>query len=212
MLHRRVECFHGLSQQRHPTSEYCTGDHHRHFAFPLRENVADRKQTRLHIQRVKTGLRQQQIDTAIQQTSNLFSIGFHHLVKRKRPRTGLISVHRQLNFRGPNAARHEARLTGIGCGRFVSHSPSELCTDAVDLPGQMRKFELFQRHDVGVERIGLDDVGADVDVFLMYFGNQIRLRQHQQVSGILDIDVMISESITTIERFVGFLRHDQRAH
>jgi hypothetical protein len=56
---------------------------------------------------------------------------------------------------------------------LVRHRTSEFCSGLVDLVSQIRQTELFHRHDVRIERVGLDDVRTGIKVLLMNAGDQL---------------------------------------
>jgi hypothetical protein len=62
----------------------------------------------------------------------------------------------------------------------------------------MRQTELFHRHDVRIERVGLDDVRTGIKVLLMNAGDQSWLSQDEQVRGVAKIDRMIFEPFAAI--------------
>ena len=71
--------------------------------------------------------------------------------------------------------------------RRVARDPRALRVDRVQLVGDAERSELDA---VGAERVGLDDVGAGADVFLVHLGDQIRLRQVQRVEALVDEDAL----------------------
>jgi hypothetical protein len=74
-----VEGFDGLAQQSDSAGEHGAGDHDGNLPAFLFEHLPDRKQTRLHVERVEAGFRQQQIAAAVHQAANLFGVRFDHL-------------------------------------------------------------------------------------------------------------------------------------
>ena len=212
MFNRRVKGLNGLPQQRHTSGEHGAGDHHGNLTALLFEDLADCKQARFHVQRVEACFGQQQIAAAVHKASNLFGVGFDHLIKLKRSATRLVGIHRQLDLRGPDTSCNVARLVRIARRLLVSYRASQLSPDPVDFIRQVRQLEFFQRHDVRVERVRFDDVRASVQILLMDARDQLWLSQHKQVGGVSDINRMVLESLASITGFVRVIGHDQGSH
>ena len=62
-----------------------------------------------------------------------------------------------------------------------------LLVDRVQLVGEAERSELDA---VRAERVGLDDVGAGADVFLVHLGDEVRLREVQRVEALVDEDAL----------------------
>ncbi len=212
MLHRSVERFNGLSEQRHSSGEDGTGNHDGQFHLLFIEDLPDREQAGLHVQSIKAGFREQQIAAAIDEPADLFGIRIDHLVPGKRPCPGLIGIHGELNFGWADTAGHIPRLERIPQSFRVCDSSSQFCGRSIDFVGQMRQLKFFHRHDVRIERVGFDDISAGCEILLMDAGNGFRLTQDQQVVGVFQIDRMRREAISAIKRFIGTARHDECAH
>ena len=65
----------------------------------------------------------------------------------------------------------------------VARDPGALRVDGVQLVGDAERPELDA---IGAERVRLDDVRARADVFLVHFGDQIRLRHVQRIEALVD--------------------------
>ena len=83
----------------------------------------------------------------------------------------------------PDRAGHVAPARARRAAR--SSRPAALI--GVQPIGQAERAELDA---VGAERVGLDDVGAGADVFLVHLGDQIRLREVQRVEALVDEDAL----------------------
>lgn len=74
------------------------------------------------------------------------------------------------------------------------------------------QFELFERDDVGVEGVRLDDVRAGVQVLPVDRPDEVRLRQAEDVVGVLEVDRMRGEQLAAVVLFRRSAPEDQRSH
>ena len=76
-------------------------------------------------------------------------------------------AHRELLVRRPDAAGDETRLVGVLARVLVGGTPGQLDGLRVHLDDVILEVELPHRERVAVEGVGLDDVGAGLEVGAM---------------------------------------------
>ena len=81
---------------------------------------------------------------------------------------------------------------------LVGGRARELCGGQVHLVGQLLHAVVGQGDALRVEGVGLDDVGAGLQVLLVDLLDDRRLRQHQQVVVALDVTLPIREALAAI--------------
>ena len=130
---------------------------------------------RLDLQRVLAGLDQQRVDPAGDQAAALFGQrGLERVV-------GDVAERRQLGA-GPDRADHVA-VTPVG--EALRRLAGELGGEAVDLVGTVGELELGQRERRAAEAVGLDHVGAGLEIAAMDLPHQIRAGQVEHLGAVL---------------------------
>ncbi len=141
-----------------------------------RRYAANGVHRRADLVQVAERLEDEQIDPAIGQSLSLFAEILARLVD-----TGLaprLDAHAQRSDRAGDISLFASR---------VSRQLRALDVDGVQFVGETEGSELDA---VRAERVGLDDVRAGPHVLLVYFGDQIRLRQVQRVEALVDEDAL----------------------
>jgi hypothetical protein len=105
----------------------------------------------------------------------------------------------------------QVRLVGHSAP-FVRGLARELCGFEVQLVGQRLHAVVVQRDDLGIEGIGLDQVGAGGQVLSVDLQDHLRPGQHQQVVVALQILVPAGEARTAVIGLLQLVALDHRAH
>ncbi len=77
---------------------------------------------------------------------------------------------------------------------------------------QMLHLVVGHRDGVGVEGVGLDDIGAGLQVFAMDLANHIRLRQGEQIVVSLQVNMPVLEAFTMVFFGAKILSLNHGAH
>ena len=88
---------------------------------------------------------------------------------------------------GADGAGDEARLVGRLLGPGIGRLARELGRGDVHLIGDVLEPVIGLADGLGVEGVGLDDVGAGFEIGIMDLADDLRLGQHQQIVVALEI-------------------------
>ena len=150
-----------------PPSKDGERGHHRQPHVVICEVLVDGEQAGLEHQRVERGLRQQDVDARLDQRRHLLVVRLDHLRRtsrrdardrrRCRPSTAACLV-------GPIEPATNRGRSGVR--RFISSTARRASGDRrqVHFADMVRQREVGHRDRVGIERVGLDDVGAGLEV------------------------------------------------
>ena len=140
------------------------------------------KSAGLGVQRVEDGLDQQQVDAAFDQRARAFEIGRSELVEIDVAEGRIVDVRRERRraVRRTERAGDEHHFAGLR-GVLVRRAARDLRGGQVDLAHQLFGVVVGLRGMVRRERVRLDDVRARIQVRAMDLGDDLRLRQHQEV-------------------------------
>ncbi len=188
------------------------GDHHRQIQAFLVAVLIHGEHRRFGIEGVEDGFDQNQIDAAFHQAVDGVEIGRHQPVK-----VG-VAVARVVNVRadagravgGAQHAGHEARALRRGDGvRRAARHPGG---GHIDVPCQI--LHIIVRHGDGgtVEGVGLDDIGAGVQIITVQLFDHLRLGDAQQVVIALQVGRPIRVLAAAVLRFGELQALDHRAH
>ena len=212
MLNRGEKGFQRLPRERAAPLEDRAGDHHRHFDRPLVEDLADREQAGLHIERVERRLRQQQVDAAVEQSANLLGVRGDHLIEIDGAMPRLIRIEGKLHLCRPNRPGDEPRLVGGLLGELHRRPLGQLRPGAVDLPHTLPQPELLQRDGVGVEGVGLDDVRSGFEVLPVDRLDNVGPRQAEDIGGVLEVDPVVAKPFAPVVRLGRLEAVNERPH
>ncbi len=148
----------------------------------LREHFLRRKDRGFGIQCVENSLDQDDVGTAIDQTTHLLGIGKPQIIEADGTITGIVDVRRD---RGcavgrPECASHEAppAVLCLGPPRSTPRQPRAIAIEVVDHV----LHAVIGLGDPGRgEGVGLQNVGTGDCVMIMYLFNRLRLRERQKV-------------------------------
>jgi len=190
------------------------GHHDRNVHAIAYEVVVDGKQCGLAIERVEHGLDHQQVDPAVEQTPDALPVTGHQFVEGHVAESRIVHVRRDRRGAagGPEYADHETRLGGIVPGELVDSRPRQPRPCAVQLVSQMGHAIVGHGHRVGVEGVGLDQVGPGFQVGRMDAANDLRLCQGQQVVVALLVAVVRLEAVAVIVVSIQPVALDHGAH
>jgi hypothetical protein len=166
-----------------------------HGRAALREERLDREQGGFQIQGVERRLRQQEIDAPVQQAPRLLLVRRDELVERDRAERGVLDVRRQRRraVGRPQRSRDEARLRGVRRRRSARRSHRELRCGLVHLVRHTLEAVVGERDRLRVERVGLDDIGAGVQVLAVDLVDDRGTREREQVVAALELARMVRE-------------------
>jgi hypothetical protein len=177
-----------------------------------RRSTSDREHGGLGVQRVEHRLDQDQVGAALHQAVGGLVIGGHQLVEADVAEARVVHVRRQGRGAGGGAqhAGHETRP--VRGAVFVGHFPRQLGGCEVDLVHQRLHAVVGHGNAVGVEGVGLQDVGACGQVLAVDLPDDGRPGQHQQVVVALHVAGPVGETGAAIIRFLQLVTLDHGAH
>ena len=190
------------------------GDHHWPAPAMLREQLEQRVDRRLGIKRVEDGLDQQQVAAALDQARSRLAVGGDQLVEGDVALARVVDVGRDRRGAVGRAERagHQPWPVRGGTRRRVGRLAGELRRGAVHFVHDRLEAVVGLRDRVGIEGVGLDDVGAGRQVVRVDVADDLRLGQHQQVVVALEIRRMVGEARTAVARLVQVVALDHGAH
>ena len=170
--------------------------HHRQAAFPLVEERLDGEQRRLGIQGVEDRLHQQQVDAALGQAPGLFQVGGDQLVEGDAARPRVVDVPRERGrlVAGSERARHEDRAPRMVGHEAVGGPPRAGGGGGVHLLREALQAVVGLGDRRGGEAVGLDDVGAGLEIKPMDLLDHLGPRDGQQVAVALQVLRMVREA------------------
>ena len=169
--------------------------HHRQRAAEIGEHLLDRVQAGLEDERVEGRLREEEIHATVDEGLDLLAVGRHHLVERHVSVAGVghVAGNGELLVGRADRPGHEAGPVGrLGRGR-VGRRPGQRRGDEVHLPGVVLEAEVGQGHARRPERVGLDNVGARLQVGGVDVADRVPLRERQDVDAVLQVAVVVGE-------------------
>ena len=188
-------------------------DHHRQPRAQAIEHALDREEGRLGVEGVEDGLDQEQVGPAVDQAPRGLRVGGDQLVERDVPEAGIVDVGRER--RGPvgraEHAGHEARRLRAPL-EFVGRRARQPGRGVVQLVGHVLHAVVRQRHGVGGEGVGLDDVGARLEVGGVDRADDVGLREREQVVVPAELPRPVGEPLAPVLPLAQAVGLDHRAH
>ena len=183
MGHRGIERFHRLSRERAARGRERARDHHGQPAAPFVEQPQDGVDRRLGVERVEEGFEHQQVGAAVDESARLVVVGLFEFGEGQVAGRRVVHLRRerQRMVRRADRAPHEARFLRIAGRACVDRPTRRFGCRARNLVGVCFQSVVAQRHGIGVERVGGDDVGAGRQVFFVDRPHRVGLRERQQV-------------------------------
>ena len=187
-------------------------DHHGNPSPQLRAERVDGVEGRLGVERVEDGFHQQDVRAAVHESPRLVRIGFGQLCEGHFAGRGVRHVgrHRGRAVRGAHRARHEAGFLRVAGREFIRRTAGRFGRGLRDFVGQPLHAVVGQRHGVGVERVGLDDVGSRLQVFFVDFAHYVGARQHEQVVAPFQLHGPVAEAFAAVVLLLQSVALDHR--
>ena len=184
-----------LGRERTVVVEDRSRDHHGQSRAGLFEELVNGKQAGFQHERVKRGLRQEQVDARLDQGLDLRLVVGHHLIEGHVAAARVLDVnsHRELLLGRPDAAGHEPGLIRIPAGVVVGGPSRQLGGRPVQLVDVLLETELLQSDRRGVEGVGLNDIGAGLQVGPVDLLDHPRLGCHQHLGAVLQMVIVAGE-------------------
>ncbi len=209
---RRPERFDRLRRQRAAAFEDRRRQPDRQPHAALGEHLLDREDRRLHVGGVKGRLGEQQIDAAVDEPAHLLGVGVLQLIEGDGPEARVVHApgDRQRSIGRPDRAGHEPRLSRIACAVLAREANRDLGRRYVQVIDLVAEAIVGLRDAVGVERVGLDDVGAGLEIGAVDLLDHVGAGDHQQVVIALQVVGMIDEAPATVIRLAEAVALDHR--
>ena len=190
------------------------GDDDRPASSVLLEDRLDREDRRTGIQRVEDGLDEDQVGATVQKAPRGDLVGVDELFVRDVACARVVDVRRDGCRAGGGAERtgDVPRSVGRLCRHGVTRAPGQPGGLVVQLVRQLRHLVVAQGDAVGVERVGLDDVGARCEILAVDGRDDLGLGEGEEVVVALDVTRPFREPLSAITGLVGPVALDGRAH
>ena len=123
----------------------------------------------LEVQRVKDGLKQEQVDPAVEQCLDLLGIGVDESIEGDSTVAGIVHVgrHRGGAIGRPDRSGYKDAATGMGRHEFLRSLARDLGTSQVDLVNGILQGVVGLRNRGSAEGVGLDDIAACLEIGAM---------------------------------------------
>ena len=192
------------------------GDHYRQ-PFERRAGVeiaADGEHRRLGIQRIEDGFDQQQVGAAGYQAIDGLGVGHHQLVETHIAVAGIVDVRADAAGAVGRAehAGDKARSGRIACRFGIAQPAYQRCRTAVHLVDQRFHAVIGHGDRRRIESVGLDNVGAGIEIGLVNAADHVRARQHQQVVVAFYVAGPVGKALAAIVGFLQLVALDHGAH
>ena len=149
---------------------------------PSLEHALDGEDRRLGVEGVEDGLDQDQVGAAFDQAAGRLDVVLHQFVEGDVAVAGVVHVREieQVRLVGPSTPATKRGLSGVSAVR-VRHLAGQARPFDVEFVGQRLHAVVGLGHLGGVEGVGLEDVGAGVEVGLLDGLDHVRAAQQQEV-------------------------------
>jgi hypothetical protein len=213
--HRVVERLDGLARQRAagPVRDRDRRDH-RHLAHAVLEQLGDRVERGLAVERVDVGLGDQEVDAALDQRARLLGVAVGELAERDRAGARIVDVGRQRGGLGGRADRAgdpaRAAVFPLGAVGGAARDPGG---GEVQLADDALEAEIGQRERGRRERVGLDDIGPGAQEVEVNLLDRVGPGQREDVDAALDRHRVVRELRAAPRGLVTQVQGlDHRAH
>ena len=141
------------------------------------------KERGLGVERVENRFEQQQVGAAFDQAARLLVVDFAQFVEGDAARGGAVHIlrHRGGAVGRPHRSGDEAVLAGMRGFELVGHRARDFRAREVQFVDVIFEAVIGHGNCVGVERVGLDDVGAGFEILPLNRLHDVRLREVQHV-------------------------------
>ena len=188
------------------------GEHHREAEVVIGEVLLDGEDRGLEVQRVERRLREEDVDAAVDEAAHLLVIGIDELVEAHAAERRVVDVGRERGgavgrpHRAGDEARALLRRDGVG------GAAGDLRGFEVDVVDGALEAVVAHRDRLGVEGVGLDDVGARLEVLAVDLFDDARPREAEEVVGALEVARVRREALAAVRRLVQLVALDHGAH
>jgi hypothetical protein len=189
-------------------------DHDRPTAAALLEERLDGEDRGLGVEGVEDRLDEQQVGAAVHEAVGLLEVGLHEGLVGHVARTRVVDVRgdRRRAGRGAEGAGDVARLVGRLGGHQVALGSGQPSGLVVQLVGQLDHVVVGERDPLGVERVGLDQVGAGLEVLPVDGADDLGLAEREQVVVALQVAGRVGEPLPAVLGLAEAVPLDHRAH
>ncbi len=189
------------------------GNHHRQRDARLFESFVNSEQRRLGVERVEDGFDQDQIGSTFDQTARGVLVGYAQFIEGDRAEAGIGDVRRD---RGgavgrPHRAGDEA-LSAVALFGFDRRFDRETRAFDVQLARQRFHAVIGLGDGSAGEGVGLDDIGAGLEIGEMDFADSVGLGQDQQIVVAAQVARPVREPVAAKIGFGKLALLDHRAH
>ena len=176
--------------------------------------LADGEERGFGVQRVEDRFQQQKIGAAFDEAARLFVVHLAQFVEGDGARGGAVHIlrHRGRAVGRPERSRDEAVLTGMRGFVFVGHRARDFRARDVEFMNVFFEAVIERGNSIGVKRVGLDDVGAGLEILPLNGLHDARLRQIQHVKVSTQVARVLQKLRAAKRRLLQLLRLDHRAH
>jgi len=190
------------------------GDHHRQAEAAGLEGLVDREEGGLEDERVEDRLAKEQVRAGVDERVDLLAVGVAHLDERHVALGGVVDVagHRQRLVRRADGAGDEGVFAGVGGLERVDGLAGDLDRLGVEFADEVRHRVVFHRDGRAVEGVGLEDVGAGVEVGAVDVPDDGRLGDDEQVVVALELPGVILEAFAAVVLLLQLELLDHGAH
>ena len=188
--------------------------HERHAPLVLLEILVNGEQRRLQVQGVEYCLAQQHIHPAVHQPAHLLGIGGHQVVVGHRAEGRIVHVrrHRGGAVGRPDCTGDEARPRWVRCGHLLRSLARDARAGEIQVVHDVLELVVRHRDRRGVERVGLDDVGAGLEILNVDLLDERRLSEDQEIVAPLKVARMMGELAAAEAGLVELVRLDHGPH
>ncbi len=180
----------------------------------LLEQRLDREDRGFGVERVEDGLEQDQVGAAVCEARERLAVGCHELVEIDVAKTRIVDFGR--DRRGlvgrTEHAGDEARPARVALHRAVRRFAGESGRGVIQLVHHTLQAVVGLRRGVRVEGVGLDDVGAGLEVLGVDLANHLRTRQREEVVVAPQFARGVEEALAAEIRLREPVALDGRAH
>ena len=164
--------------------------------------------------RVEDRLDEKQIHAGVEHGLGLLVICIDELIETHFAPSRIVGLERDGKLLVGRAQRagHETRARRISVHGLVRGVLRELHRLDVQIVNQMRQAVVGHRYFLRVEGVGFDDVRAGVEIRLVNFLDDVRLRQHQRLVAILQRLGMVGEILAAVSVLVELVAEHHRPH
>ena len=167
----------------------------------LGEVALDRQQAGLEIEGVECGFGHQNIDTGFNQCRDLPVVRLFDLIESLRAEARIVGIgrERERNVHRTDRARHKFRA-GLATGPFlvaVDRLASAVHRGEVQLPDLILELVVGHRDGLGIERVGLEDVGTRLEIREVHIAHQVALGDAEEVIAALQFARVVGELLAS---------------